>query len=92
MFICNRKKISFVLDCIPISNSFSGLLFSKFRFGWEVSIHIIPQKRSDNPNLRTFVLVAEKQTSVLPSQITPSFKPFSLDSKATQVLILKTVA
>ncbi|KAL9689097.1 hypothetical protein QQ045_033528 [Rhodiola kirilowii] len=71
--------------CLTLAESHViGLLFSKFRFGWEVSMHIIPQKPSDNPNLRTFVLVAEKQISALPNQITALFKPSLLDSKATQ--------
>uniref|UniRef100_A0A7N0RBI1 Methyltransferase type 11 domain-containing protein n=2 Tax=Kalanchoe fedtschenkoi TaxID=63787 RepID=A0A7N0RBI1_KALFE len=78
-----KSKGRFV--CLTLAESHViGLLFSKFRFGWEVSIHIIPQMPSENPNLRTFAFVAEKQTSPLPNQITPLFNPLCLDCDTAQ--------
>ncbi|KAF3456615.1 hypothetical protein FNV43_RR01269 [Rhamnella rubrinervis] len=60
--------------CLTLSETHVlGLLFSKFRFGWKMSIHAIPQKKSSKPGLQTFMVVAEKGTATQLHQITSSF-------------------
>lgn len=74
--ICNG-----VIACIPIS----GLLFSKFRFGWKISLHAIPQKQSSKPSLQTFLVVAGKESSMILHQITTSISHSSLSCDGSQV-------
>ncbi|CBI17265.3 unnamed protein product, partial [Vitis vinifera] len=61
-----------------------GLLFSKFRFGWKMSIHVVSQKPSNKPSLLTFMVVAEKESSTVLHQITTSFARSSLDLNGNQ--------
>ncbi|KAJ6314990.1 hypothetical protein OIU78_018469 [Salix suchowensis] len=50
--------------CLTLAESHAlALLFSKFRFGWKMSVHAIPQKPFSKPDLRTFMVVAEKERS-----------------------------
>ncbi|GMI64319.1 hypothetical protein like AT2G31740 [Hibiscus trionum] len=50
--------------CLTLAESHVlGLLFPKFRFGWNVCLYAIPQKPSSKPDLRTFMVVAEKECS-----------------------------
>ncbi|KAK6255220.1 hypothetical protein SCA6_016525 [Theobroma cacao] len=66
--------------CLTLAESHVlGLLFPKFRFGWKLSLYAIPQKPSSNPELQTFMLVAEKENSNELHQIMSSFSRSSLD-------------
>ncbi|PQQ21609.1 methyltransferase-like protein 13 [Prunus yedoensis var. nudiflora] len=58
--------------------------FSKFRFGWKMGIHAIPQKPSSKPSLQAFMVVAEKQVSSVLLEITSSFNDSSLALKGSQ--------
>ncbi|KAK8571667.1 hypothetical protein V6N13_047325 [Hibiscus sabdariffa] len=50
--------------CLTLAESHVlGLLFPKFRFGWNVCLYALPQKLSSKPDLRTFMVVAEKECS-----------------------------
>ncbi|KAH9649742.1 methyltransferase 11 domain-containing protein [Citrus sinensis] len=50
--------------CLTLAESHVlGLLFPKFRFGWKMSVHAIPQKSSSEPSLQTFMVVADKENS-----------------------------
>jgi hypothetical protein len=64
---------------------FSGLLFSKLRFGWKMSVEAIPQKPSSNPSLQTFMVVAEKMMSTTLHEITSLFNESPLACKGNQV-------
>ncbi|KAF2288904.1 hypothetical protein GH714_022663 [Hevea brasiliensis] len=71
--------------CLTLAESHVlGLLFSKFRFGWKMSVHAIPQKPSSKPRLCTFMVVAEKDISTDLLQITSSFDHRSLDCSGNQ--------
>lgn len=70
---------------------FSGLLFSKFRFGWKMGIHVVSQKPSNKPSFLTFLVVAEKESSTVLHQITTSFAHSSLDLNGNQVEKLKSI-
>ncbi|XVF37961.1 hypothetical protein REPUB_Repub20aG0056500 [Reevesia pubescens] len=60
--------------CLTLAESHVlGLLFPKFRFGWNVNIYAIPQKLSSKPDLQTFMVVAEKENSNELHQIMSSF-------------------
>ncbi|CAN1334352.1 eEF1A lysine and N-terminal methyltransferase [Linum perenne] len=51
--------------CLTLAESHVlGLLFPKFRFGWKMAVHSIPQKPSKKPSLLTFMVVAEKENSL----------------------------
>ncbi|XP_028064961.1 eEF1A lysine and N-terminal methyltransferase isoform X1 [Camellia sinensis] len=62
-----------------------GLLFPKFRYGWKMSLHAIPQKPSNKPNLHTFMVIAEKGKSTLLDQISSTINHSSLDCYGNQV-------
>ncbi|KAL8125775.1 hypothetical protein AgCh_013161 [Apium graveolens] len=49
-----------------------GLLFPKFRYGWNMSLQAIPQKPSKKPSLTTFMLIAKKESSLGLQQVTSS--------------------
>lgn len=66
-----------------------ALIFSKFRFGWKMGIHAIPQKPSSKPSLQAFMVVAEKQVSSVLQEITSSFNDSSLALKGSQVRYLE---
>lgn len=71
--------------CLTLAESHVlGLLFSKFRFGWKMSVHAIPQKSSSAPSLQTFMVVADKENSSVVLQITSSFDHSSLDCNKNQ--------
>lgn len=63
----------------------AGLLFPKFRFGWKMSIHVIPPKPPCKPNFRTFMVVVEKDESTTWHQIESSLNFSSIDSRGDQV-------
>lgn len=50
-----------------------------------MSINAIPQKKSSNPGLQTFMVVAEKETSTQLHQITSSFSNSSAGCNGRQV-------
>ncbi|KAJ4846031.1 hypothetical protein Tsubulata_002546 [Turnera subulata] len=50
-FICLTLAETHVLD----------LLFSKFRFGWKMSVQAIPQKPSSKPSLQTFMALGLRE-------------------------------
>lgn len=71
--------------CLTLAESHVlGLLFSKLRFGWKMSVEAISQKPSSKPNLRTFMVVAEKEMSTTLHEITPLFNDSTLDCKENQ--------
>uniref|UniRef100_A0A1J3HSV2 Methyltransferase-like protein 13 n=1 Tax=Noccaea caerulescens TaxID=107243 RepID=A0A1J3HSV2_NOCCA len=62
--------------CLTLAESHVlALLFSRFRFGWKMTVHSISQKRS---NLKTFMVVAEKEKSIVLHEIISSFDLLSL--------------
>ncbi|GAV59000.1 Methyltransf_11 domain-containing protein [Cephalotus follicularis] len=61
-----------------------ALLFSKFRFGWRMIVHAVPQQQSTKPNLQTFMVVTEKEISTVLHQISSSFDHLSLDCDGNQ--------
>ncbi|XP_038720807.1 eEF1A lysine and N-terminal methyltransferase isoform X2 [Tripterygium wilfordii] len=77
-FVCLTLAESHVLD----------LFFPKFRFGWKVAIHAIPQKPSNRPGLQTFMVVAEKENSTVLHQITLSFNQSSINCSGDQAICL----
>lgn len=64
------------------------MLFSKFRFGWNINVHAIPQKPSSKPSLQTFMVVAEKENSIILYEIASSFNNSSLVCSGDQVKYL----
>lgn len=64
----------------------SGLLFPELRYGWKMSVHVIPQKQSDKPNLHTFMVIAEKQTSSVLLQISSAINQSSLVCLGNQIV------
>ncbi|KAJ4891421.1 S-adenosyl-L-methionine-dependent methyltransferases superfamily protein [Raphanus sativus] len=68
--------------CLTLAESHVlALLFSSFRFGWKMTVHSISQKRS---SLKTFMVVAEKEMSIVLHEITSSFDLLSLGRNDTQ--------
>ncbi|KAL0863717.1 hypothetical protein Bca101_042835 [Brassica carinata] len=68
--------------CLTLAESHVlALLFSSFRFGWKMTVHSISQKRS---SLKTFMVVAEKDNSIVLHEITSSFDLLSLGRNNTQ--------
>lgn len=76
-FLC--ELFSWLLKFLGVS---AALLFSSFRFGWKMTVHSISQKRS---SLKTFMVVAEKEMSIVLHEITSSFDLLSLGRNDTQV-------
>lgn len=72
----------FVVCLVEILSIFAALLFSRFRFGWKMAVHSIAQKRS---NLKTFMMVAEKENSVVLHEIDSSFDLLSIGRNDRQV-------
>ncbi|XP_038902805.1 eEF1A lysine and N-terminal methyltransferase [Benincasa hispida] len=71
--------------CLTLAESHVlGLLFPKFRFGWKMSIHVIPPKPLSKPNFRTFMVVVEKGESTTWHQIESDLKFSLLDSRGNQ--------
>lgn len=71
--------------CLTLAESHVlGLLFPKFRFGWEMTIHCIPQKPSSKPSLNTFMVVAVKGDSSAVDPIRLSFDDSSIDCNSEQ--------
>lgn len=68
------------------------MLFSKFRFGWNTSVHAIPQKSSNAPSLQTFMVVAVKENSSVVLQVISSFDHSSLDCDKNQVEYLSSMS
>ncbi|CAH2059889.1 unnamed protein product [Thlaspi arvense] len=68
--------------CLTLAESHVlALLFSRFRFGWKMTVHSISQKRS---KLKTFMVVAEKEKSIVLHEIVSSFDLLSLGGNDTQ--------
>ncbi|AEC08579.1 S-adenosyl-L-methionine-dependent methyltransferases superfamily protein [Arabidopsis thaliana] len=68
--------------CLTLAESHVlALLFSRFRFGWKMNVHSIAQKRS---KLKTYMVVAEKENSVLLHEITSAFELVSLGRNDSQ--------
>ncbi|KAK7247088.1 hypothetical protein RIF29_41965 [Crotalaria pallida] len=61
-----------------------GLLFSKFRLGWKMTVSAIPLKSSSKSSLQTFMVVAEKELSTLVHQITSLLQNSSLHCNSKQ--------
>uniref|UniRef100_A0A7C9A2R3 Methyltransferase type 11 domain-containing protein n=1 Tax=Opuntia streptacantha TaxID=393608 RepID=A0A7C9A2R3_OPUST len=71
--------------CLTLAESHVlGLLFPKFRFGWEMTLHCISQKPSSKPSLSTFMVVAVKGSSAVVDQIMSSFDHSSIDCNREQ--------
>ncbi|XP_040944373.1 eEF1A lysine and N-terminal methyltransferase isoform X2 [Gossypium hirsutum] len=76
--------------CLTLAESHVlGLLFPKFRFGWNVCLYAIPQKPSTKPDLQTFMVVAEKESSNELLQIISSFDHSSLACNPNQICNLE---
>ncbi|KAL9237830.1 hypothetical protein vseg_012333 [Gypsophila vaccaria] len=60
--------------CLTLAESHVlGLLFPKFRFGWEITLDCIPQKQTTKTSLDTFMVVTTKGDSCSVGQIVSSF-------------------
>lgn len=71
--------------CLTLAESHVlGLLFPKFRFGWKMTLHCIPQKPSSKPSLNTFMVVAVKCASSVVEEIVSSFDHSSIGCNRTQ--------
>ncbi|KAI3853853.1 hypothetical protein MKX03_001181 [Papaver bracteatum] len=71
--------------CLTLAESHVlGLLFSKFRFGWKMNLHVVPSKPSNKPTFRTFMVIAEKDKLADSYQIKSSFEQASLDCDKNQ--------
>ncbi|KAJ9541614.1 hypothetical protein OSB04_028120 [Centaurea solstitialis] len=67
--------------CLTLGESHVlGTLFPKFRYGWKISIHVLPQKPSKRSSLRTYMVVAEKASPTTLQTISTSFDHDTLDS------------
>ncbi|CAI9271358.1 unnamed protein product [Lactuca saligna] len=67
--------------CLTLGESHVlGMFFPKFRYGWKISIHILPQKQSKKSKLKTFMVVAEKASPTTLQTISTSFDHNTLDS------------
>ncbi|CAK9136524.1 unnamed protein product [Ilex paraguariensis] len=74
--------------CLTLAESHVlGLLFPKFRYGWTVNVHAIPQKPSNKPSLQTFILIAEKENYTKPSN-KPSLQTFMLIAEKENYTVL----
>ncbi|KAL5702798.1 hypothetical protein ACHQM5_027966 [Ranunculus cassubicifolius] len=71
--------------CLTLAESHVlALLLSKFRYGWKMVVHAIPNKRSNRKSFRTFMVVVEKEMSSQLHQIMCSFDISSLDCDINQ--------
>ncbi|XP_076943336.1 uncharacterized protein LOC143613546 [Bidens hawaiensis] len=62
--------------CLTLGESHVlGMFFPKFRYGWKINIHVLPQKPSKNSksSLRTFLVVAEKTSPTTLQTVSTSF-------------------
>ncbi|KAL4578447.1 hypothetical protein LXL04_014570 [Taraxacum kok-saghyz] len=67
--------------CLTLGESHVlGMFFPKFRYGWKISLHILPQKQSKRTSLKTFMVVAEKATPTTLQTISTSFDHNTLES------------
>lgn len=72
--------------CLTLAESHVlGLLFSEFRFGWETSIHAIPQKPSNKPTFQTFMVAVVKEKLSALSQIISLYDRSAADYNAKQI-------
>ncbi|CAA7045546.1 unnamed protein product [Microthlaspi erraticum] len=68
--------------CLTLAESHVlALLFSRFRFGWKMTVQSISQKRS---NLKTYMVVAEKEKSIVLHEISSSFDLLSIGGNDKQ--------
>jgi len=81
--LVDRDSSECLTVTVPVP--FPGLLFPKFRFGWEMTLHCISQKPSSKPSLSTFMVVAVKGSSAVGDQIMSSFDHSSIDCNREQV-------
>ncbi|CAN6722659.1 unnamed protein product [Malus baccata var. baccata] len=71
--------------CLTLAESHVlALLFSKYRFGWKMGIHAIPQKPSSKPSLQAYMVVAEKEVSSVLQDVTTSFNKSSFACRGSQ--------
>ncbi|OMO88574.1 Methyltransferase type 11 [Corchorus olitorius] len=71
--------------CLTLAEShILGLLFPKFRFGWNVSLYALTMEPSSKPDFQTFMVVAEKENSSELHQIMSSFTHSSLGCNKLQ--------
>ncbi|KAJ0467699.1 putative endothelin-converting enzyme 1 [Helianthus annuus] len=69
--------------CLTLGESHVlGMFFPKFRYGWKINIHLLPQKssKSSKSSLRTFLVVAEKASPTTLQTILTSFDHDTLGS------------
>nr|GEX31424.1 methyltransferase-like protein 13 [Tanacetum cinerariifolium] len=67
--------------CLTLGESHVlGTLFPKFRYGWKITIHVLPQKSSKRSTLRTFMVVAEKTSPTILQTILTSFNQDTVGS------------
>ncbi|PKA59642.1 hypothetical protein AXF42_Ash020243 [Apostasia shenzhenica] len=65
-----------------------GLLFTVFRFGWTVSIHVVPHKPGNKPTFQTFMVVSMKETSSFANLIEVAFDQSSSTCNLNQAQAL----
>ncbi|KAL8026597.1 hypothetical protein ABFX02_14G038600 [Erythranthe guttata] len=72
--------------CLTLAESHVlGLLFSKFRFGWKMSLYTIAKEPSSrNIKLQTFMVVVEKDISTSVSEISSFMDEYSVESHGNQ--------
>ncbi|XP_020975767.1 methyltransferase-like protein 13 [Arachis ipaensis] len=71
--------------CLTLAESHVlGLLFSKFRLGWKMSVDSIPMKSSNKSSLQTFIVVVEKELSTSVHQITSLLQDSTLHCSSKQ--------
>ncbi|MQL76478.1 hypothetical protein Taro_008867, partial [Colocasia esculenta] len=72
--------------CLTLTESHVlGLLFSEFRFGWKVAIHVIPHRLNSKSNFQTYMVVAVKENSTEPNPILSSFDADNVNGSTDQV-------
>lgn len=76
-------KFGGIFVCLTLAESHVlGLLLPKFRYGWKVSLHVIPHKPSAKPSLYTFMVIAQKEKSPVLHQISSALNISSFESGA----------
>uniref|UniRef100_A0A1D1Y6U2 Methyltransferase-like protein 13 n=1 Tax=Anthurium amnicola TaxID=1678845 RepID=A0A1D1Y6U2_9ARAE len=71
--------------CLTLAESHVlGLLFSEFRLGWKMSIHVIPHKLQNKCNFQTYMVVSVKEGSGEPNPILSLLDPTTVNDSAHQ--------
>ncbi|KAG9160071.1 hypothetical protein Leryth_005802 [Lithospermum erythrorhizon] len=80
-------KVGGKFICLTLGESHVlALLLPKFRYGWKMSIHAIPQKTSNGSSLQTLMVIAEKDNSAMLCPISSSMLQSFVDSNGSQAM------